>query len=72
MAHPVEVDAEVAQLVAVEGLDADQRLLRQRARPLQCRQALVRLQCRCSSVGPNHTMACHTRFELQRAVYAMS
>ena len=41
--HPIEVDAEVAQLVAVEGLDADQRLLRQRARPLQRRQALVRL-----------------------------
>ena len=44
MAHPIEVDAEVAQLVAVQGLDTDQRLLRQRARALQRRQAFVRLR----------------------------
>lgn len=42
-AHPVEVEAELAQLLLVQRLDSVQRVLRQRRRPLQRRQALVRL-----------------------------
>ena len=49
--HPVEVQAELAQLLLVERLNAVQRVLRQRGGALQRRQALVRLQA-CTGQAP--------------------
>ncbi len=62
-AHPVEVEAELAQLLLVQRLDSVQRVLRQRCRPLQRRQALVRLS-RSRNMVSVHAM----RMESARAI----